>query len=95
MRKILMILVVLFIVGPVYGGENTETSTGVANLKTDLVLVADMTVACGKGRIEVSFLTGEARFVDCDPSEASKALWLGLKPYFEMWKMEICEKCKR
>jgi len=90
MRKILMVLVVLLITGPVFGGEKTTTSIGAAYMKSDLALAKNMTVTCGKGWIEVSFLTGEAKFIDCEPSEASKALWLGLKPYFERWKEDIC-----
>ena len=94
MRKILMVLVVLLITGPVFGGEKTTTSIGAAYMKSDLALAKNMTVTCGKGWIEVSFLTGEAKFIDCEPSEASKALWLGLKPYFERWKKDVCGDAK-
>ena len=41
-----------------------------------------LTVACGAGVIRISFKTGEAEFINCNPSDASKSLWTGLKPFF-------------
>lgn len=44
-----------------------------------------ISVSCGKGTIEVDYDTGEATFNNgCDPSKASKALWEGIKPFFNM-----------
>jgi hypothetical protein len=48
-------------------------------------------VECGKGAVRISLKTGIAEFIDCDPDEATKALWNGLKPFFER---AIEEKCK-
>ena len=47
--------------------------------------------ACGEGEIRVSMKTGEAEFINCNPSEASKNIWIGLKPYFEGYKKSICK----
>jgi hypothetical protein len=47
--------------------------------------------ACGDGEIKISMKTGEAEFINCDPSEASKNIWKGLKPYFEGYKKSICK----
>lgn len=47
--------------------------------------------SCGEGWINISLETGEATFVNCNPSEASKRIWEGLKPFFEGYKKSICE----
>lgn len=40
---------------------------------------------CGEGRIEIDYGTGEAIFTEgCNPSEASKEIWEGIRPYFDM-----------
>ena len=41
-----------------------------------------LSFACGAGEIRISFNTGEAEFINCDPSDASKHLWTALKPFF-------------
>ena len=41
-----------------------------------------LSIACGAGEIRISFETGEAEFINCNPSDASKHLWTGLKPFF-------------
>ena len=44
-----------------------------------------ISVACGKGTIEVDYDTGEATFNNgCNPSEASKELWKAIRPFFDM-----------
>ena len=44
-----------------------------------------ISVKCGEGTIEIDYNTGEASFNNgCDPSKASKALWEGIKPFFNM-----------
>lgn len=42
-----------------------------------------LSVGCGAGEIRISFETGEAEFINCNPSDASKSLWTGLKPFFK------------
>ena len=53
--------------------------------------VSFVSFACGDGEIKISMKTGEAEFIDCDPSEASKSIWIGLKPYFDGYKKSICK----
>lgn len=65
---------------------NMNTSTMLFSIKGEAPILtarhSAISVTCGKGRIEVSYDTGEATFTDgCNPSEASKALWEGIKPF--------------
>ena len=44
-----------------------------------------VTFACGTGKIEIDYGTAEAIFTEgCNPSEASKEIWEGIRPYFDM-----------
>ena len=44
-----------------------------------------ISVKCGEGEIVVDHGTGEATFTEgCDPSKASKALWEGIKSFFDI-----------
>lgn len=61
-------------------------------LSTTFIVPTMLTIQCGEGSINISLKTGEAEFVDCDPDEASKALFEGIKPFFEEWRDEICDE---
>ena len=49
-----------------------------------------VTFRCGEGSLIVDLETGEATFKGCNPSKASKAIWEGLKVFFDQYKKDMC-----
>lgn len=70
--------------------ETAWVLTGTAQITNskDYALV----IECKNGQVRIPYDTGIAEYNGCKPDEATRVLWNGLKPYFEKWKQEVCEK---
>ena len=92
-RKIAVLIGMLVIYTSTVFAEESNHAVRRDNVPVVQISMANMvTFKCGEGNLVVDLETGEATFDGCNPSKASKAIWEGLKIFFDQYKKDMCSK---